>query len=110
MENVKGILTMLTLREDISEDEKRKALNALNELLELKSVGKKRRAAPQYILRGNKLKDPDERRKVEHIRKFLTTPPEAIQQAFDKIGYDVNYRLLNAADYGVPQERFRVFL
>jgi len=109
MENVKGILTMLTLREDISEDEKRKALNALNELLELKSVGKKRRAAPQYILRGNKLKDPDERRKVEHIRKFLTTPPEAIQQAFDKIGYDVNYRLLNAADYGVPQERFRVF-
>jgi len=48
---------MISLREDIAENEKRNALNALSELLELKSVGKKRRAAPQYILRNNVLGD-----------------------------------------------------
>jgi len=109
MENVKGILTMVTLREDISKGEKRKALKILNELLDLKSVGKKRRAAPQYILRSNQFKDPQEHEKVEFVKKCLTKAPDAIRQAFARIRYDVNVELLNAADYGVPQERLRVF-
>lgn len=109
MENVKGILTMITLREDISEDEKRRALDMLNELLDLKSVGRKRRAAPQYVLKNNKVEDPEVQEKVGYVRKMITTVPEAIRQAFNKIGYDVMQRLLNAADYGVPQERERVF-
>ena len=29
---------------------------------------------------------------------------------FRSLGYDVQYRLLNAADYGVPQKRFRVII
>ncbi len=33
-----------------------------------------------------------------------------IVDAFKKIGYNVNYKLLNAKDYGVPQERKRVFI
>ena len=110
MENVKGILSMITLREDISEDEKRNALKLLNELLDLKSVGKNRRAAPQYILKNNQFKSPDERKKVEYLRRYLTTVPEAIRQAFSRIGYDVSHpKLLNAVDYGVPQERLRTF-
>jgi len=113
MENVKGILSMISLREDISEEEKRNTLKALNELLELKSVGKKRRAAPQYILKNNHFQDPEERKKVEYVRKYLTKVPESIKQAFDRID-NVSYnvpkpRLLNAADFGVPQERKRVF-
>jgi len=109
MENVKGILTMITLREDVGEDEKRKALDMLNELLDLKSVGRKRRAAPQYVLKNNKVEDPVIREKLKYVKKMITTVPEAIKQAFDKIGYDVQWRLLNAADFGVPQERERVF-
>lgn len=109
MENVKGILTMITLREDISQGEKLNVLTVLNELLDLKSVGKKRRAAPQYVLRNNKVEDPELRAKVEYVNRMITTVPEAIRQAFDKVGYDVTWRLLNAADYGVPQERERVF-
>jgi DNA (cytosine-5)-methyltransferase 1 len=81
----------------------------LNELLDLKSVGRKRRAAPQYVLRNNKVKDLLIREKIEHVKKMVTVVPEAIKQAFDKIGYDVRWELLNAADYGVPQERERVF-
>ena len=29
---------------------------------------------------------------------------------FRSLGYDVQYRLMNAADYGVPQKRFRVII
>ena len=33
-----------------------------------------------------------------------------IQNTFRKLGYDVDYKVLNAADYGVPQMRYRVFI
>ena len=29
---------------------------------------------------------------------------------FKKIGYDVDYQLLTASDYGIPQNRQRVFI
>ena len=109
MENVEGILTMLTIREDIGEETKREVVKALNELLDLKNVGRRRRAAPQYVIRNNSARSPEERGLVEFVRKHLVTAAEAIRQAFDKLGYDVEWRLLNALDYGVPQERERVF-
>lgn len=40
--------------------------------------------------------------KGESIKKIL--------QAFKKIGYNVSYRILDAADYGVPQHRERIIL
>jgi len=109
MENVEGILTMLTIREDIGEETKKRIIDALNKLLDLENVGRKRRAAPQYIIRHNNAKSPEERALIEFVRKHLVTAAEAIKQAFDKLGYDVEWRLLNALDYGVPQERKRVF-
>jgi DNA (cytosine-5)-methyltransferase 1 len=111
MENVKGILSMITIREDISDEKKREVLAALNKLLELDSVGKKRRAAPQYLLRGDKyFDDPEKRRLAEYVRQYVITVPDAIKEAFGKIGYDVKHSgPINAADYGVPQERIRVF-
>ena len=35
---------------------------------------------------------------------------EEIKSEFSKIGYELNVRLINAADYGVPQFRERVFI
>ena len=35
---------------------------------------------------------------------------EKLLVEFQKIGYNVNYRLLNAKNYGVPQERLRVII
>jgi len=109
MENVEGILTMLTIREDIDEETKKKVIEALNKLLDLQSVGKRRRAAPQYIIRNNSIENPSEKELVDFVRKHLVTAAEAVRQAFDKVGYNVKWKLLNALDYGVPQERERVF-
>lgn len=33
-----------------------------------------------------------------------------IVSSFEKIGYEVKYKVLNAVDYGVPQERRRIFI
>lgn len=35
---------------------------------------------------------------------------DTILEAFDKAGYNIQYRVLNAADYGVPQSRRRVII
>ena len=35
---------------------------------------------------------------------------QLIFKDFQSIGYNVNYKLLNAADYGVPQQRERIFI
>ena len=35
---------------------------------------------------------------------------EVILNDFDEMGYDVSYKLVNAADYGVPQKRQRVII
>ena len=40
--------------------------------------------------------------KGESIKKIL--------KAFKEIGYNVSYRILDAADYGVPQHRERIIL
>jgi DNA (cytosine-5)-methyltransferase 1 len=109
MENVEGILTMLTIREDLDEETKTKVIEALNKLLDLENVGRRRRAAPQYVIRTNSIEDPSKRELAEFVRKHLVTAAEAVAQAFSKVGYDVKWKLLSALDYGVPQERERVF-
>jgi DNA (cytosine-5)-methyltransferase 1 len=51
---------------------------------------------------------------LENVSGILTTERgliwEEILNEFSKIGYTINYKLMNAADYGVPQKRNRVFL
>lgn len=60
-----------------------------------------RHARPAYFL-------------AENVRGILSleggTAILRILEEFREIGYDVDYRLLNAADYGVPQSRWRVFI
>lgn len=50
----------------------------------------------------------------ENVRGILATNKgkdwSDIVAAFNELGYAVNFRLLDAADYGVPQHRERVFL
>lgn len=51
---------------------------------------------------------------AENVRGLLSIDKgEAIKTIindFQSIGYQVNYRLFNAADFGVPQNRFRVII
>ena len=50
----------------------------------------------------------------ENVRGILATNKgedwRSILAAFEEIGYSVDYRLLDAADYGTPQHRERIFL
>ncbi|RLL43912.1 DNA cytosine methyltransferase [Oceanobacillus piezotolerans] len=43
------------------------------------------------------------------ISLFKGAIKDSIIEEFEKLGYTVNYQILNAADYGVPQTRKRVF-
>ena len=49
---------------------------------------------------------------AENVKGLLTIPGaiEIIKSDFEKAGYDVKHRLLNASDYGVPQNRERVII
>lgn len=51
---------------------------------------------------------------IENVAGMLTTEHrpafDSILKMLSDLGYDVSYSLLNAADYIVPQDRFRVFI
>lgn len=50
---------------------------------------------------------------IENVRGLLTLGngmfKKDIIERFSKLGYNVKFKLLNAADYGIPQNRHRVF-
>ena len=50
----------------------------------------------------------------ENVRGILATNKgedwQAIKKAFGEIGYSISYRVLDALDYGAPQQRERMFL
>ncbi len=90
MENVKGILSMKHFRIDTPEEVKEKYLGII----------KKRKSRKQKV-------------SIEslnnQIERHLIPVPDLIRNTFKRIDYTVKYQLLNSADYGVPQERLRVF-
>lgn len=50
---------------------------------------------------------------IENVRQLTSTHKEiydAAVERFEELGFDVNHRLLDAADYGVPQHRIRAFV
>ena len=51
---------------------------------------------------------------AENVRGILSLEKglifNKIVRDFESLGYDVEYRVVNAADYGVPQNRIRVFI
>ena len=86
---------------------------------------------PPFSVAGKQLGDQDERNlfpvaldlvdiiqpravMIENVRGFLATVFEdfrrAIKTRFEKMGYQADWRLLNASDFGVPQLRPRVVI
>lgn len=50
---------------------------------------------------------------AENVYGLLTMKNEPIKQIisdFEKLGYDVNYQLVKANEYGIPQKRWRVII
>jgi DNA (cytosine-5)-methyltransferase 1 len=116
MENVSGILTMRHDKDDLSSAQRSKVSI-------LKSLEKKR--ADLMLLR-KRAKNTEkfsfsckDRVELDLINEELIKQracctdcrelvTDKIMRSFSKIGYKLEFRLLNAADYGAPQKRERV--
>lgn len=117
MENVKGLLTMKHEKDNLSKKDK-KELNILRALEkekhELLLSRKRFKNNPKNFTFTKK----DERRIDELTKKIAEhkkthahlheNVTDQIVRSFDEIGYKVKFKLLNAANYGVPQKRERV--
>lgn len=90
VENVKGILSMKHFH-DKTPKEIRDKYNEFH---------KNRRSQNQKVSIDSLVKEVD---------NYLIPVPELIKNRFEEIGYKTDYRLFNSADYGVPQQRQRVF-
>ena len=117
MENVKGILTIKHDRDNLTDEEKK-------ELEELRNAEKER--AELLLLRKQHKNNPEkykyteiEEKRLEEIKEevkklknhlgdFQEKVTNKIVKRFNGLGYDVKFKLLNSANYGVPQKRERV--
>ena len=90
MENVSGILSMRHFREGIPEKEKQKVKETIK-----KRKSKKKKVSIEKL--------------NAKMAEYLIPVPELIQSTFKKLEYRVKWKPLNAANYGVPQSRKRVF-
>ena len=111
MENVKGILTMYHDKDELTDEEKKLAddyykLEEEKIKLELKKKTEKNDDKLKVIKKNlSKLK-----RKIKKFdtKVFREKVVDKIVRRFNNLGYKVEYRLLNSANYGVPQKRERV--
>ena len=127
MENVKGILTMKHDKEHLTAEEKVLAdsyYSVEKEKIELAKKTKKFTNEKRNFDKGKEntyvLEDHEQHKKdvgdnkkrlaklEKNIKQFRISVPEKIVACFNDIGYRVEYKLLNAADFGVPQRRQRV--
>ena len=117
MENVKGILTMRHEKDDLSQ-EQNKELQELREAEKEKAGLLLSRKQHKNNPKKYKFTESDEKQletlkqKVKNLKKVLGEYQEKVTKKiinrFNSLGYDVKFKLLNSANYGVPQRRERV--
>ena len=119
MENVKGILTILHDKPKLNAEEKKLAdeyyaleeeklkLEAIKKQLSVKN--KKPNSIP--VVRNKRLMK-EVKAKIKNmkkdIQKFRMNVTDIIINTMKDLGYNVQMKLLNSANYGVPQKRERV--
>tara|TARA_B100002052_G_scaffold156766_1_gene142885 strand:- start:1940 stop:3145 length:1206 start_codon:yes stop_codon:yes gene_type:complete len=118
MENVKGLMSMehdktrLNKNDQKKLDKIKKLENQKNEFL-LKRKKSKNTSKVKFTkseekqLEEIKQKLAEQRKLTSSLRVKVT---ETIKKRFLSLGYDVQIKVLNAADYGVPQKRQRVIV
>jgi len=116
MENVKGLLSMKHDRVDLPRSG-RKVLARIKDLereqLDLRKQRKQSRNTDRIpfpeadALRLEQVSGELARLRLE-TGTLRESVPQRIVARFEALGYRVEYRVLNAADYGVPQRRERV--
>ena len=118
MENVKGLMSMehdktrLNKNDQKKLDKIKKLENQKKEFLLKRKRSKntpkvKFTKSEEKQLEEIKQKLAEERKLTSSLRVKVT---ETIKKRFLSLGYDVQIKVLNAADYGVPQKRQRVIV
>jgi len=122
MENVKGILTILHDKPKLSKKEREIAdkyyelesekINIIAKKKVLSSKSEEDIEGYTDIVNTNNadLKDVNSKLKKmdKEVHIFRMKVTDIIKNTFQEIGYNVDMKLLNSADYGVPQKRERV--
>jgi len=114
MENVKGILTMLHDKPVLNPDEKiiaDKYYQLEKEKLELSAKKKSLTVKNETDSEINiELKNVNNEinKMTKNIHIFRMNVTDIIKNRFQELGYNVEMKLLNSANYGVPQKRERV--
>lgn len=123
MENVKGILTMLHDKPKLTKKERKIADNYYElESQKLDILAKKKflSSKDEQIIEDNyinevkvtndalKIVNTEIKKMEKDIQLFRMHVTDIIKNTFIELGYNVEMKLLNAANYGVPQKRERV--
>jgi len=122
LENVKGILTMLHDKPKLTKKEKKTAdkyyeleaekINIIAKNKILSSKTEENMEGYDELVKDTKTSLKDVNSKLKKIGKdihiFRMKVTDIIKNTFEEIGYNVEMKLMNAADYGVPQKRERV--
>ena len=110
IENVKGILNMYHDKENLNKAEKIIANNFYKLDKQRIDLQSKKKHNSLSIIESKKLEEIKKELKIKknELQNIQIKVPDKITEAFNKIGYDVEYKLFNTASYGVPQKRERV--
>ena len=118
MENVKGILTMMHDKPTLTPEEKMIADQYYNIEKEKEAILEEKKnisfnndiGSEKSKLNTQKLKEVNKKltKMKKQIPIFRMKLTDIIQNKFNDIGYTVKMKLLNSANYGVPQKRQRV--
>ena len=122
LENVKGILTILHDKPKLTKKEKTIAdkyyeleaekINIIAKKKILSSKTEENMEGYNEIVKDTKTSLKDVNSKLKKMGKdihiFRMKVTDIIKNTFEEIGYNVDMKLMNAADYGVPQKRERV--
>lgn len=119
MENVKGLLSMKHDKQDGLSNEDLKKLDELKKLENEKNfllLKRKKSLNTKSVTFNNsdkkKLKVVSEQIIFfkENFKNLRVAVVETLKKEFEKIGYHIQIKLLNSANFGVPQKRERVII
>jgi len=107
IENVKGLLTMMHFKEGLSAKEESELAALRAEEAQIQEAISSSKQLPRSEWDALKASERQIANRLRHYKEPVT---DLISRRFKKLGYSVKWKLLNAADYGVPQLRERVFI
>jgi DNA (cytosine-5)-methyltransferase 1 len=106
MENVKGILSMTHDQENLSTTALKKLGDLRAQIDDLPDKYTRDLADKERLAEGRARRSA----LLREMKEFQEPVITMITRSFERLGFDVKFQILNAADFGVPQRRERVVI